>query len=521
MFPNFYRRELTYMPKILLVLFSIALAQISFAQRTIIAGTVPTNPEDEVTLYTLEDLVSGQKQVVKTVYADAAGNFQFQVFPEGIEQRIIRVGERNIKLFVEPDRVYELTIPEFPSDKPKQFFTANNWVDPVFDTLPPNDINALISHFNYRYERFFSENYTEIAKSKGSGHRAYKKSKKGNLQKTRLITKNDSIQQDVKEDSYYQLVLSFEEESDSLYQAVNKPFFDHYREYAIGVMKLSAGLQHQPAFDAYLKDRSVLAHHPEYLNFFNAFHGSVFFELTQDDEGMPLKTALNNADGYQAVSDALEEVYPFAQDPVARDLLIITQVQRIFAQDYFSKNALLKLLSELEENTSEPELETMAANVYQDLSKSMAGYPLESFKLLNKKNEMVTLRDFEGQFVYISFFTTWCQSCLRELSMLESLQKEYGRDITFLSISMDHSYPDYKSFLENHMNYKWQFLFGAGDKLLQEKLGVYSVPHFIMIDPNGKKMFSYTKMPSEGIEKVFHKIKYEANKGEKIKVWDD
>jgi thiol-disulfide isomerase/thioredoxin len=491
------------------------------AQQTIISGSVPSDPEAEITLFKIDDPVSAHKTVVKTTYVDARGNFQFRVFPEEIEQYVLRVGERNAGIFVEPERVYNIMIPPFPGDKPKKFFVTLNRVDPVFEELPSDDINNLIANFNLRYESFYSENYPEIARSSGSGHKAFKNAQRKNLENTSMITDGDTLRQSAGVDEYYELVLDFEEEIDSLYSKIDKPFFKSYVNYAIGKMKLSAGLQKQPAYEQYLKGEEVLSDHPEYLNFFTAFHGRAFREITQSKEGIGLKSALNNADGREAVLAALDSVYAYTPTADEKDLLIITQVQRVFSEGYYSKNALLALLEDVSKDSGNEHLAEMASHVRTQLAQTMAGYKLESFKLLNAKNEMVTLSDFEGQFVYISFFATWNRSSLRELSMIKNLEKEYGKEITFLSISMDSSYPDYKKFMQSQMDYDWQFLYGAGDKLLQEKMGVYTLPYFIMIDPEGKKMFSYAKMPSEGIEEVFYRIQNGSKKGEKIKFWND
>ncbi len=68
---------------------------------------------------------------------------------------------------------------------------------------------------------------------------------------------------------------------------------------------------------------------------------------------------------------------------------------------------------------------------------------------------------------------------------------------------MDYDWDSFKEFLAENRNYQWLFLFGNTDKLLKEKLQLSTVPHYILLDPNGAVMLSFTPSPEDGVSKTF------------------
>lgn len=70
--------------------------------------------------------------------------------------------------------------------------------------------------------------------------------------------------------------------------------------------------------------------------------------------------------------------------------------------------------------------------------------PAPGFTLDTLDGESVSLDDFEGQVVAVSFWATWCRPCLQELPHMSRFHETYGdvdgdgeRDFTVLAISTD------------------------------------------------------------------------------------
>ena len=70
-------------------------------------------------------------------------------------------------------------------------------------------------------------------------------------------------------------------------------------------------------------------------------------------------------------------------------------------------------------------------------AKTIPKHPAPEFQLKNEKGEIVSLRDFQGKYVYIDFWATWCVPCIKEMTIMPALQEKYGPVIEFVSISID------------------------------------------------------------------------------------
>ncbi|NUN15332.1 MAG: TlpA family protein disulfide reductase [Myxococcales bacterium] len=61
----------------------------------------------------------------------------------------------------------------------------------------------------------------------------------------------------------------------------------------------------------------------------------------------------------------------------------------------------------------------------------------------------VTLRGLQKHVVFLNFWATWCEPCIRELpSMVALLKRQQGRDFTMIAVSYDESWDDVKRFFD-------------------------------------------------------------------------
>lgn len=51
--------------------------------------------------------------------------------------------------------------------------------------------------------------------------------------------------------------------------------------------------------------------------------------------------------------------------------------------------------------------------------------------------EVITFADFKGKKpVYLKFWATWCQPCLKEMPHFEHVEQQYGNDIKVIGINL-------------------------------------------------------------------------------------
>ncbi len=63
--------------------------------------------------------------------------------------------------------------------------------------------------------------------------------------------------------------------------------------------------------------------------------------------------------------------------------------------------------------------------------------PVADFSLDNLDGDEVSLSDYQGTVVVISFWATWCGPCLQELPHMQALSDEHGDDLVVLAITTD------------------------------------------------------------------------------------
>ncbi|KEJ89722.1 TlpA disulfide reductase family protein [Sulfitobacter donghicola] len=100
-----------------------------------------------------------------------------------------------------------------------------------------------------------------------------------------------------------------------------------------------------------------------------------------------------------------------------------------------------------------------------------------------------TLKDYEGKYVLLNFWATWCAPCRKEMPHLSELQKELGGDdFEVLTIASGRNSPvGIKKFfdevgisnLPRHMDPK---------QSLASQMGVFGLPITVLLDPEGREI---------------------------------
>ena len=163
-------------------------------------------------------------------------------------------------------------------------------------------------------------------------------------------------------------------------------------------------------------------------------------------------------------------------------------------------------------------------NLYDKFHKAEG--KIASFLYENINGKMVSLEDFRGKFVYIDFWATWCAPCLAEIPYLKKLEERFKNDkIEFIGISIDklNAKEKWKKMVVQKELSNTQLF--APSQGYQEKVNItdefmkltyvnsyyLGIPHFLLIDPEGKIIDTYTYRPSnkktkENISKLLENL---------------
>lgn len=135
------------------------------------------------------------------------------------------------------------------------------------------------------------------------------------------------------------------------------------------------------------------------------------------------------------------------------------------------------------------------------------GRPSPDFKAADIEGRSHSLADFGGKYVYIDLWATWCAPCKAELPHLRALEKKFeGRNIVFVGLSVDKDKAAWEQAVRSGELPGVQLWLGHGSQF-QQDYGIEGIPHFILLDREGKIVNADMLRPSsEDTERILNEL---------------
>ena len=147
-----------------------------------------------------------------------------------------------------------------------------------------------------------------------------------------------------------------------------------------------------------------------------------------------------------------------------------------------------ELLHTLLEDDEREEMQSLRVNLDANIRRlGLLGKPLE-LKAKTMDGKKLEIKDFAGNFVLVSFFTTWCKPYLDEIPRLKSHHAKYrekGLEIVAISLDQD------KADLEKHVKTSelpWPVIHDAVENpldSLQIQFGISQLPTVFLLNKEG------------------------------------
>lgn len=132
---------------------------------------------------------------------------------------------------------------------------------------------------------------------------------------------------------------------------------------------------------------------------------------------------------------------------------------------------------------------------------SFVGYTAENFTLKDIEGNKVSLGDYRGKTVLLSFWATWCAPCKEELPTLQKIFEE-RKDVVVLAVD-DENRATVRNFLKEK-NYSFTALLD-GKRTLFKQFAVHFIPTIFVI--NGQGIIMHKFVGWEGPEKLLAALK--------------
>ncbi len=178
-----------------------------------------------------------------------------------------------------------------------------------------------------------------------------------------------------------------------------------------------------------------------------------------------------------------------------------------FAEDNFSKSQTVESFI-----TRQQPLDSIGHHIFNLYHKfHQAEGKTAGFSYEDVHGEIVSLESLRGKYVYIDFWATWCANCIKEFPYLKYLEKQFeNKEIEFIGISVDrlNAKEKWKKMVvqkELHTIQLFSPFQGYPDKdtieddfmkLVYVNAYYLGIPHYTLIDPNGRIVDTYFYRPS-------------------------
>lgn len=115
--------------------------------------------------------------------------------------------------------------------------------------------------------------------------------------------------------------------------------------------------------------------------------------------------------------------------------------------------------------------------------------PAPEFSLIDTEGKTVELSDFEGQVVYLTFWASWCQPCLKGFKGSERIRKKLAaQGIVLINVTTDDSQEKWRNTM-SRIPMPGINLYGGNNAQLKRDFELNKFPTYYIIDKKGN--FAY------------------------------
>lgn len=110
------------------------------------------------------------------------------------------------------------------------------------------------------------------------------------------------------------------------------------------------------------------------------------------------------------------------------------------------------------------------------------------FELKSIDGDAIKLHNYNGKYVFLDFWASWCGPCRREIPNVAKMYKALkGKDFEVIGISIDNKEDAWKNAVkEMKMTWPQACDLEAWNSIVARKYAVQSIPRTVLIDPEGK-----------------------------------
>jgi thiol-disulfide isomerase/thioredoxin len=259
-------------------------------------------------------------------------------------------------------------------------------------------------------------------------------------------------------------------------------------------------------YKKYFDNEYILYNNPAYMQFFRDFYSNYLYSSFHISKSM-LNEYINNAPNYPALFNEVGKDRYLVNERL-RELVLILNLWQYFNHEEFSQRNIVKLIEYIAVNTHFPEHKKIVDNILEIIENNQYGKTLPKFVFKNEKDKNVKINQFKGKWIYLHFYSNYCEECIREMLIIKELQEKFKDDITFVSISLDLDYNQFKLFKEEFKMFDWEFVHFNDQYEWLIAMDVYTLPENILLNPNGEIALRNAPDPNRELSLFLERLLY-------------
>jgi len=125
---------------------------------------------------------------------------------------------------------------------------------------------------------------------------------------------------------------------------------------------------------------------------------------------------------------------------------------------------------------------------------------------VSTKGESINLENMQGKVVIVTFWATWCSYCIKEMNVLETIQKKVDPDrLQIIAVNFKESKKQYNRIKRQLKNFNITLTHDTKG-LISKRYGVTSLPHLFMINKNGQIAHIHHGYSDKQLPKIIDEI---------------
>ena len=433
--------------------------------QTIIRGSAPAYAGSAISIKDYHNYITYTTKVLASSQIGKDGTFEIKLDEPHSEVLLLAIQYMELSFYVVEGEVYEIKIqasgsPEIP---PRLMIVEG----------PDQDLNKLVPEFDDTLLALTDDYYPYIVKH-------------------------------IKRDIVDSVFNSFGEQS----KKNAGLFMEVHVDYKLALVKQIINKKTISQFEKeYIIDRPVREAHITYVQFITQYFSNYLSLLGAGSQGNKLGQLINTKKDIQGVLDLLARDDRLANDTL-RELVLLNGLYELYGAAGYKEEMVLDLLDSLAAKTKIAAHVEMARNIRNSLLHLRKGTIAPDFELLDVHGVKKKLSDFEGKYLYLTFWTHSCPPCLREIGVLIDIAEKYGDQVTFVNIFLGKEEAKMKEFLigSDPAEALWHDLVSKESKTIRSAYKIESLPSFVLIDTEGRIFKAPAEPPSGNIAKTFSNI---------------